>query len=224
MTWKYTDLAVIIPMLGREWTVGPMIASVQEATPGANLLFVCTYGDSSVLRSVRKAKANFIILPPRKIGDYAHKINVGYKRTTEPLLFTGACDINFYPGWFESATELLMGDIGVVGTNDLGLDRSMNGQHSTHTLVTRKYADIYGTIDEPGKILHEGYVHEYCDDELVQTAKMRGKWAWSERAIVEHMHPAWGKGVWDESYDRWPARMEFSEDLFRERSKLWTQQ
>ncbi len=222
MTWKYTDLAVIIPMLGREWTVEPMIESVKETTPGANVVFVCTYGDSEVLKTVRKSKANAILVKPRKVGDYAHKINVGYQNTTEPLLFTGACDINFHPGWFELATELLQGDIGVVGTNDLGLDRSMNGQHSTHTLVTRKYADQYGTIDEPGKILHEGYVHEYCDDELVQTAELRGKWAWAQRSIVEHMHPAWGKGVWDDSYNRWTDRMEASEALFKERSKLWT--
>jgi len=220
--WKYTDLAIIVPMLGREWTVESILASAKEATPGANVVFVCTYGDSEVLKAVRDSNANNILVPPRKIGDYAHKINVGYKQTTEPLIFTGACDINFHPGWFELATELLQGNIGVVGTNDLGLDRSMNGQHSTHSLVTRKYADQHGTIDEPGKILHEGYVHEYSDDELVQTAKLRGMWAWSQRSIVEHMHPAWGKGVWDDSYNRWTSRMEASEALFKERSKMWT--
>jgi hypothetical protein len=46
----------------------------------------------------------------------------------------------------------------------------MAGRHSTHSLVTRDYVERFGTIDEAGVVLHEGYPHEFVDDEFVQTA------------------------------------------------------
>ena len=38
-------------------------------------------------------------MAPRTKGDYAAKINEGYRRSTEPLIFLGAIDIRFTPGW-----------------------------------------------------------------------------------------------------------------------------
>ena len=46
----------------------------------------------------------------------------------------------------------------MVGTNDLTNKRTIRGRHSTHSLVTRDYADL-GTIDgQPGP-LFQGYHH-----------------------------------------------------------------
>lgn len=95
------------------------------------------------------------------------------------------------------------------------------GVHSTHTLVQRRYVDKYGTIDQPGQVLHEGYVHEFCDDELVGTAKKRGVWAFAADSVVEHLHAHYLKAPMDDLYAAQGERMDASRDLFRKRERLW---
>lgn len=208
-------------MLGRAHTVAPLLESLR-ATCDARVLFCLTPGDRDVLRAVNAHGADFITVTYRPAGDYARKVNAGYQATDEPLLFLGACDLKFHPGWLAAARLLLAPGIGVVGTNDLGSPRVMAGEHSTHSLVTRSYVDKYGTIDEPGKILHEGYIHEYVDDELVGTAKHRGAYAHAGASVVEHLHPNWGKAQLDALYLQQQRRMRVSASLYRTRRRLWT--
>lgn len=163
----------------------------------------------------------FVVSGPRP-GDYARKINTGYKLTSEPLLFMAASDLIFHPGWFEAATAKLSDTVAVVGTNDLGSKRVMKGQHSTHTLVTRDYVDEFGTIDQPGVVLHEGYPHEFVDDEFVQTAMFRNMWAFAFNSHVEHMHPAWNKAPSDAMYDQTNVRMRRGRLVYARRRQLWT--
>lgn len=211
-------------MLGRPWHINPLLRSIRQTVPDSRVLFVVTPDDTNVIKKLDTLKEEYISIDYDEIGDYARKINAGFNYTDEPLIFTGASDLKFHPRWFERALIYIEGGKHVIGTNDLGLDRSINGTHSTHTLVTREYIDKYGLIDEPGKVLCEDYVHEFCDDELVQTAIFRNKWAWSGTSYVEHMHPIWGKGVWDASYTKDKERMFKSRAIFDLRRQMWTQQ
>jgi hypothetical protein len=47
----------------------------------------------------------------------------------------------------------------------------IRGEHSTHPIIVRSYIEGQGAIDEPGKALHEGYWHNFVDDELIGTAR-----------------------------------------------------
>ena len=217
-----TDVAVIVPMLGRPHTIGPLVDSIRDTTPSARIIFGCSPGDVDVIASVDRYGLERFVVPGPCRGDYARKINTGYRLTSEPLIFTGACDLKFHAGWFEAATARLTPGIGVVGTNDLGSKRVMAGLHATHSLVTRDYVDRFGTIDTPGQVMHEGYLHEFVDDELVQTAMSRGAWAFAADSYVEHLHPAWGKGESDELYEQTPYRMRMGRKLYRQRQQLWT--
>jgi hypothetical protein len=110
----------------------------------------------------------------------------------------------------------------VVGTNDLGNPLVMRGEHSTHTLFTRRYInERSGVLDEPNKVLHEGYPHEYCDDEFIQTAKARGCFAMALDSHVEHMHWAWKKGQIDPVYRAAMAKTSIGAALFKERRRMW---
>ena len=93
---------------------------------------------------------------------------------------------------------------------------------ATHFLVTRSYVEQFGTIDEPGKFFHEGYPHEWVDDEAIGTAQYRKAYAYADDSIVEHMHPAWGKADWDDTYRRMGQRMRDGQTLFNRRRSLWT--
>lgn len=218
-------IVVLVPMLGRAHRVAPLLASLTAATTVEHrALFIVSPADHDVHRAVADAGANMLPAPTEPgPGDYARKINHGYRRTTEPFIFLGADDLHFHPGWDTAALEAMTDErIGVVGTQDLGNTRVLAGEHATHSLVRRTYIDEHGTIDEPGKVLHEGYWHEYVDDELVGTAKHRHAWAFAADSIVEHLHPNWGKMPTDATYAAQRERMRRSRPLFLQRQQLWT--
>jgi glycosyltransferase involved in cell wall biosynthesis len=212
-------VAVIVPMLGRAHRVGPLLESLLS-TCDPEVLFMLTPGDDDVIAAVEAAGQRWRTVDHRP-GDYARKINQGVKETSDRLIFTAADDLAFHPHWLERAVDKLAPGIGVVGTNDLGSPRVMRGEHATHLLVTRAYVETHGTIDEPGKVFHEGYPHEYCDDEAVATAKKRRAWAFAPDSIVEHLHPSWSKAPMDDLYAQQPTRMRAGKQLFQRRRRLW---
>jgi hypothetical protein len=218
-----TTCVVVVPVLRRPHRVVPLIESLRAATPEPHrLLFMCTAGDDAEIEAVDRAGAERLVISPNGDGDYAIKVNTALKETAEPFLFTGADDLHFHPGWLSAAlVEMTDPAVGVVGTNDLGNPRVQEGRHSTHSLVRRTYVEQHGLIDEPGKVFFEGYPHEYVDDELVQTAKVRGAWAFAWGSIVEHLHPNWGKAPTDELYDAQWDRMARGRAMFKRRRHLW---
>jgi hypothetical protein len=219
-------LVIIVPVLRRPQNVTPLLASIRENTvvPGGyRVLFMTSPGDSAEHRALRAAGAIWTCMAGRHEGegDYARKINQGAAESREPYLFLGADDLRFHPGWAEAALRRMQGRIGVVGTNDLGNRRVMSGRHSTHSLVSREYVERFGTIDEIGKVLHEGYPHEFVDDELVGTARKRHAWAYAGDSVVEHLHPLWGKAPTDSIYDAIAARIRAGAPLYHRRRRLW---
>jgi hypothetical protein len=225
------DVVVIVPVLGRPHRVQPLVDSVVAATCRCDILFVGTDGDDEQIAAVLAAvdantsacRIGLQTLPPNRYGDYAKKINLGYQITDNPFLFIGADDLHFHDGWLQAALAVMALDgIGVVGTQDLANKRVLAGDHATHCLVARAYVDEHGTIDEHGKVLHEGYAHEFVDDEFVGTAKFRGAFGFAADSVVEHLHPSVGKAAWDDLYRDEPRRMQQGRLLHYRRKGLWT--
>lgn len=215
-----THTVIIVPVLGRPAAADPLVRSVVGATGGGvRILFVPDVNDHEQIKACSETGADMLIMD----GNYARKINDGILHTNEPYIFNAADDLVFHPGWLDEAMRVMDTDgIQVVGTNDLGNGRVMAGLHATHNLVTRDYVNLYGTADEPGKMFHEGYRHNFCDDELVQTAQRRNMWAFAERSHVEHMHPFWGKGEDDETYKKGIKHFRRDRQYFRYRKEtLW---
>lgn len=215
------DLVVLVPMLGRVRHIEPLLESLYATTSDFSTLFLVSPMDTDVKDKVQELGEQMLEIPYHPRGDYARKINAGCSATKSPLIFMGASDLKFHPGWLEAATSRISGDVQVVGTNDLGNVRVIRGLHSTHTLLTREYV-ARGTADDVRRVLHEGYDHEYVDDEFVETAKSRDAFAMALDSVVEHMHPAWGKGKWDRSYRGTNKRLQTGYRLYRRRRKLWT--
>lgn len=217
-----TGLVIIIPMLGRPHRIDPLLESIDQATPKASILFMLSSNDTAVRTKVRSTGRPYREMSYRSVGDYATKINNGSACTTEPLIFTAADDLYFHPGWFGHALAQLAPGIGVVGTNDLGNPRVIAGDHATHFLITREYAQR-GLIDRPtpNLIFCPEYPHEFVDDELVGTAKKRGAWAMAIDSHVEHLHPHWGKAPTDTLYEQQRYRMRLGQSIYRRRFRLW---
>lgn len=213
--------AVLVPVLGRPHEVAPLLRSLQRATPEPHrVLFIASDGDTDQIKAVKAAGADLMVVPAER-GTYACKINAGYRATTEPLLFTGADDLHFHPGWL-TAAQAMIGPAEVVGTDDGGGNpRVGDGRHSCHSLFTRSYIEERsGVVDEPGTVLHEGYGHAYCDDEFILTADRRGVYAHCPDAVVEHLHPFFGKGQMDDTYRLGQSHNRAGLRLWKERKRL----
>lgn len=226
-----TSVAVLIPVLDRPHRVLPLLTSLNDALPPPrgrwrNLRvepwFLCSQGDAAEAAAVEAAGMAPVVVPwPATRGDYARKMNYGLRETDADWCFLAADDLAFRPGWLEAALACHAETHAcLIGTNDLGNQRVVMGHHSTHTLIHRHYLEC-GTIDEEGIGLHEGYWHNFVDDELVATAVHRETWAVARDAHVEHLHPSWSKAKPDETYRKGSLHFEDDRALFQARSPLW---
>lgn len=198
-----SSLTVIVPALSRPRNVAPLVRSLdlsvaRERQEGwkIDLLFVCSTDDRSEIRAVRAQGLEPLLTTiSRDKSQYPKKINAGVRHTTSDWLFLGADDLEFHWGWLRAAVDahIETGKL-VVGTQDLGNQLVKRGLHATHSLVHRDYVEL-GTVDERGKLLHEGYDHNACDVEFIETAISRDQFVFADKAIVEHLHPLWHRQV-----------------------------
>jgi len=193
------SVVVLVPVLSRPRNVSPLVESFRKSGTVGRLLFIANESDWDELAAIERAKSDLLVVPDA-LSTWPQKINEGYRCSSEPWMLLGADDIRFRPGWFEATSKLREHGFGVIGTNDLGNPAVLRGEHSTHPLIDRDYADEMGTIDGPGEIVHCGYRHWCCDNEIVETAKARKAWAFCSSAVVEHCHPYWGKAEMDDTY------------------------
>jgi hypothetical protein len=214
------EVAVIVPVLKRPQNAVPFMQSLRASTGLATVYAVCSTNDD--YHAWREAGAETIRTD--KVS-FADKVNAAYGEyprphlPDEPWIFITGDDVQFHPGWLDHAQQVARNTgAQVVGTNDLGNDRVMSGDHATHMLISREYIDTVGASwDGPGVVCHSGYRHWFVDDEIVTAAKQRNVWAPALASIVEHMHPAWGKAETDDTYVRGQRYAERDQATFKRR-------
>lgn len=226
------QILVAVPVLERPHRAQALLESLADSLDGygprCRLLFLCSLGDGPEIAACRRACAGVSwatadVCPwPAMPGDWAKKLNYAISGSDEPFILCGADDLAFHQGWAGAA--LLCAELtgaGVIGTNDLHNPRVVRGQHSTHPLLTRSYTQL-GGIDG-GPVLHEGYSHQYVDDELVAVAKARRSWTFCDDALVEHLHPYFDGAPQDATYRRGqdPERTRADLVLHQRRRRLW---
>ena len=221
---------MIAPVLGRPANAAPLVESLLASTDQATLVFVCSPRDYDQIDACLRASVGqprvctVIHKTPPGPADYAAKIQRGYDWTDMPLVLLAADDLRFQPGWLEAVEAIADEyDVGVIGTNDNANPSVKAGRHSTHPVVRRCYIDQYGgSVGEPGQVYHEGYDHQYVDNELVATAMARGCYAHAHDAGVHHLHPLYDRTVRrDPTYDKGQAKGAEDRRLFESRRPLW---
>lgn len=218
-----TELAILVPVLGRPHQIAPLLKNIDEVTVSEHrTIFVCSPSDDAAIEACLATDAETIVAPfaPGR-GDFARKINLAYRSCSEPWLFQAATDLRFHRSWdikalrFAEATR-----VGVIGTNDLGNPAVVRGRTATHILFSRVYIETWGgTIDGSGAVFSELYSHQFIDTEFVELASWRGQFRSCRASVVEHLHPNWKKADDDETYKK--GRRDFEEDgqLYRERMR-----
>ena len=224
-------LDVVVPVLSRPQNAQPLVDSIQKATKVPHTItFMCSPGDLEEQAACIRTSANVhtVDWEPGP-GDYAKKINAGYKQRRFPFVLLAADDLEFEPGW--DLAVLKQADrsgAGVIGTNDQANPLVMKGKHSTHPVVRRTYIDATGGtfFDGPNVVYHEGYDHQAVDNELYEAAVGRGEWAFAMTSIVRHLHPIYphrgrGRTPMDDTYRRGMSRGKEDIQLFKARLEQW---
>lgn len=204
-------LALLVPVLGRAHQIKPLLESIQGASLSEHrVILILSPEDTGTIKEAKRVKQGLknvkvlVTTWPADRADYAKKLKLGFEHTDDEWLFQGATDLVFHTGWDAAAlTVAQRTNCRVIGTNDLGNPLVKRGRHSTHTLFARSYIDQYGgTADDSGLIFSEAYDHQWTDSEFIDTAKLRREFAFAKQSNVEHLHPHWGKGQMDETYEK----------------------
>lgn len=210
------EVAVVVPVLSRWRNAEPFMRSLRASTGLAHVYAVADSVDDAVIRAWEDAGATVLI---DNVVTFAKKINLGYAKTTEPWLLVVGDDAKFHPAWLDHAQHVAEAfNASVVGVNDISNPRVMAGEHAGHLLIRRSYVDQVGASwDGPGVVCHEGYRHNFVDDEIVTAAKQRGVWQMALGSVVEHLHPIFGKAGDDDVYQLGQSYYEQDRELFRQR-------
>ena len=208
---------VVIPVLHRPQNVEPLMRTLKASTGLARAWFVVEPGDLLERAEVEKHGGNVIVHP----GTFAEKVNAALPHLSAPWVFICGDDVLFHAGWLDHAQHMAMvHDAKVVGTNDMANPNTMAGKTSGHLLIRRDYIDEVGASwDGPGVVCHEGYRHNFVDNEIVLAAKQRRVWAMSLPAVVQHRHPITGEVEYDDVYEIGVASYDADKVLFRRRLK-----
>lgn len=212
-------VGILIPTYRRPHKVAEITQNILDTTRSGTVYFCCEEDDLETIKTVEDTPhANLVI--NNRTRSYSGAINSGVMESCEPYVFAGADDLYFHPGWFELAMDMMVGEIKVVGTNDLANPEVLAGSHATHFLVDGMYA-CKGVIDHPGIMLFEGYDHNWTDREFILTAQKRGVYAHCHESIVEHKHWAWNKAPLDDTYNRGIRSEAADRETFISRQHLW---
>jgi hypothetical protein len=217
-------IVVLVPVYQRPHRVSAVIDSYAGSFPqNTTLLFIASPDDTEELEALKDSNALYLTMRERRgRGDWARKINHGYKHTDHPWMLLGADDIHFKPGW-DTCLRRAAGRSGkrVLGTADLNPHANPDGIYSPHPLVSRDYADQWGTVDTKRQVVSEAYDHNYPDRELAATAIARDEWLFVPDAVIEHLHPGWTDTPVDDTYRLGARNGDRDYRLHQKRSRLW---
>lgn len=220
---------ILIPVLGRPHNARPLVENIQATTTVEHTIwFLCTPNDHEQTRTVadlwESHGARMILADgPAGRGDYAKKINLGFKHTRHEFVFMAADDVRFEPRWDTIALKAAGSRYHVVSTNDLANAQVQRGLFGTHCLIRRRYVtEQGGTADQgPGTVLYEGYDHNFVDRELCHVAQSRKVFAFARHSRVRHYHPLWRTAPQDPTYRKALKDFRADQRLFLSRAHLW---
>lgn len=212
--------AIFIPTFKRPAKLAGVIKDIITNTDEPiKVYFIVEKEDQGSIDELKRLNATCVL--NRYEPCYAGAINTAYEVTDEPIFFTGADDLNFHKGWLSNALSHLNEAVKVVGTNDMGAVPIGPQRDATHYLVDREYIrNQSGRVDCPDMVLYP-YKHNYTDKEFVETAQVRGVYAYCPESLVEHMHWAWQKAKMDETYLKGFESNSIDQQTFNQRRHLW---
>ena len=220
-------ISILVPVLGRPARAQPLVDSIRSSSAAEHeIVFLCSPADGEQYHACHMTGEHTMLCAWKAgRGDYAKKINRGFRETSNEFILMAADDLRFHPGWDTALLRVAEATgAAVTGSDDLGNPQVSRKQaFSTHPLIRRSYIEKEGGTGEgkPGVVLHEGYDHNFVDRELWDVAASRGKTAFAFAAKIEHLHPHWRKGAMDPVYEKGLKHFHDDQRLYWSRHELW---
>ncbi len=192
------EVAIVVPVMRRPQNAERFTKSLRESDADAEVFAVYDAEDAATREAWEAAGAWMVLAETGE--SYACKVNWAFQFVTTPWVFICGDDVIFDPEWFKPIRYIInrQPEIRVIGVPD---GSGSTADFAPHFLLAADYVTERGASwDGPGVVCHEGYRHNYVDNEIIDVAKKRGVWHLCRTSLVEHLHPAWRKGEWDEVY------------------------
>lgn len=212
-------VAILTPTFNRPSKIKPYIENIKSVTDMSLVDIVFIVEDDDVIVKNKCLNSDAITIINKRKRSYAGAINTAVRELDYDYYFASADDCYFYNNWLPPILELSK-NYGVVGTNDLGNPSVLNKQHATHYLVSKRYLNKC-VFDSPNDMLHEGYLHNFTDTELVQNAISNKEFIPCLHSIVEHLHYSFGKSDFDETYKKQDGTSNHDIALYNARKINW---
>ena len=220
-------ISILVPVLGRPQFAQPLADSIRASSErDYEIVFLCSPGDGEQYHAACVTGEHTMLCAWEPgWGDFAKKINRGFRETSNEFILMAADDLRFHRGWDTALLRVAAETgAGVIGSNDMGNPQVAKKQaFATHPLIRRSYIEEQGGTGDAvkGRVLHEGYDHNFVDRELWDVAASRGLTGFAADSRIEHLHPHWGKGQMDSTYSKGLARFHDDQRLWWSRTPLW---
>lgn len=180
------------------------------------LLFVAHQADLRSQSILDSLGAPYVIdtQPPSGVN----ATNRGYWAVSSEWFVIGQDDFKWHEGWLDAALEYT-DKAKVIGLNDGFAGRD---EHSVSWLINKSYVEQNSLSPGfPNVIFFPHYKKNFSDDELNNVAKFRGVWAYAPNSLTEHLHPSFGKGESDATYEVPDKYFQDDFEIYVSRKHLW---
>lgn len=214
-------IQIIVPTYKRIQNIEKCFNNILE-TPDCEPLFVVHESDTDSLNEVKRLGAKYTIDKQSPSGVNAS--NAGYWAVKTNWFVLSQDDIIFHKGWLDNALKHITKGIKVVGLYD-GYPYHLQSQHSVAWLINKNYVQKNSlSIGHKNVLFNPDYKKNYADNELNDTAKFRGVWAYASDSLAEHLHPGFNKSQIDSTYQMNENFLGDDRGLYNSRIHLWTKE
>lgn len=210
------SISIVVPTYHRIKNIDSTFSDLKDL--GHKIFFVCHESDKESLKHLSNLPVEVIIDTQEPSG--VNATNAGYWHSTGDWVVIGQDDFKWHEGWLDEAIKT-RDETGamVIGLNDGYKGRN---EHSVGWLVNRDYVEKNSlSIGHDNVIFNPDYKKNYSDNELNDTAKFRGVWAYSMGALCEHMHPTFNKATSDLTYETLDKYFVDDQKLYDSRKHLF---
>lgn len=213
-------IEVIVPTYKRIKNISKCYKNIIET--GGVPLFVVHESDPDSLEEVKRLGAKYTI--DKQLPSGVNASNCGYWAVKSNWFVLSQDDIIFHPNWLENALKHIAKGIKVIGLYD-GYPYHLQSQHSVAWLINRNYVQRNSlSIGHKNVLFNPDYKKNYADNELNDTAKFRGVWAFASDSLAEHLHPGFNKSKMDSTYQMNENFLSEDRELYNSRIHLWTKE
>lgn len=194
-----TDLSILCPTRGRPANVERMVASALDTAHDPDRVEIVLYVDQDDPAAVPQLPNTRIVTGPRIVLSQCW--NACYEQATGEILMHAGDDIVFRSdGWDEKVRDAFeqVPDRIVFVHGDDGSPHG--GGFGTHGFLHRAWPTTVGYFVPPH------FVSDYADTWLNDVANALDRRIYLPDVQTEHLHPAWGKGDWDQTHRERLAR------------------